>query len=441
MGKLLRGKGVKLNRKEKIILYLFYSYILALPFIDSLIYRIYGRIGFDNLFLFFIFTLSLAFIIYEVISKNKLKKIKLKDDLTFNFLVMYLVSFLFPLFSGLVFLRSYNAQQLTRSLSFLQVFPIAIILSLVITNKKIVRSITIVFLISAAVTSIIGLLQILGVDYIWEIAQKYYIPAEKSLYGTFIDQTKAPAFFGQTGNTFGAFMVFSFTILLVLRDKLIKNNIIRVLLLVLFFSGVVASFSITSIVSLIIIILAYAILIIFLNDLKVRVKIKKNKFYTFFFSFISVLLIVLISINQVFERFARKIGTVAAGRDRYAIWSNFIEDLKDRSFVELLIGRSYAETGILDNFYLQLLASGGFILLFIYIFFLIKLLLISLLEANYYCNSSEALSRIYITIFLLLLGMSIMNFTGAYATYQQLILPLLILIIASRKFTSLVKID
>jgi hypothetical protein len=425
---------MKFGKIKKLILCLFYLYILTLPFTESLVYKIYGKVGYDNLILFFIFILCIAVITFNVVSKIKLKKIKIKDDLVFNFLSMYFVSFLFPFLSGLLFFKSFNSQQITRNLSFLQVFPIAIILFFVITDKKIFQKITVVFLISAAITSVIGLLQILGMDYFWEIAQKYYIPAEKGLYGTFIDRTKAPAFFGQTGNTFGAFMVFSFIILFVLKDKLIKNNIIRILLLILLFSGVLASFSITSIITLIIIIFIYFILIIIFNDMKIFMKIKKSKLYLILFSVVSVVVILMLSIGKIFGRFAQKISALTAGRDRYGIWIGYIEDLKNRSLTELLIGRSYAETGILDNFYLQLLASGGILLLSIYIFFLIKLLLISFTRGKYYYKNNEILSRIYIAIFLLLIGMSIMNFTAAYAAYQQIILSLLLLIVGATKF-------
>jgi len=122
------------------------------------------------------------------------------------------------------------------------------------------------------------------------------------------------------------------------------------------------------------------------------------------------------------------------GLDRRTLsWRGFWNNINTRNVLETVIGKGYAFSSTADNYYIELLAAGGFLSLLLFI----VILLVFLFSSYNYCLAFQKSGSELYFIFRVILGcgvaISVMMFTGSYFSYLPTVMPLLMLSVGVKK--------
>ncbi|MFC2062041.1 hypothetical protein ACFLUV_05970 [Elusimicrobiota bacterium] len=417
---------------EKTLFYLMGIYLIILPLIDNLIFKVYGKIGWDNMLLL------LMFIIYIFsIRSMKFNILMKRENRTYLLLIaLFIAASLLPTINSIIYSPVINARAITNSMRFLKIIPLAIVLEASILSKMRFKQIIWCFFAGVLIAAIIGILQSMGVDSLWDIAARYYVKGEVEYY-TFIRRIKVPAFFGQSGNTLGAYMAMGLILLLGVGEDVIKRHY-RYLLVLIISMALFVSLSLTAIIAFLI------VLIIFYALLLLKVISKRRRLIETVLLF-SVAVLIVCSYNQrpIKERIAAKLKItgnnlfkVKGMTVRTKVWKEVIGDVGNdirngNKYLKLIFGRGYVFVPVTDNYYLELFLTGGIlsILLFIILYFAIVFTEIKRIM-NF--KKDNTLSLMHIVPLSMLSGLAVMCFTGGYLGYSGVIIPIVISVIGAK---------
>ncbi|MBN2406643.1 MAG: hypothetical protein JXJ19_03000 [Elusimicrobia bacterium] len=437
----------KINIK-KIAFNIFLVYLAILPLIDRLTCKVYGKIGIDNIFFMIIFFAGLFGI-------GRLK-IRIRDvnGLFILFVSVFITASFFPTVSAFIFGDSPNPGRITEGLRFMQVVFIAVFMYWFMAEIEDLKNITTAYLVGVIIAAAVGIGQALDIDILWKIAEKYYI------YGTphltnFISHRKVPAFFGETGNTFGAYMSMAMIYILgmapLMKGKKVKIYILELVI----FVGLIVSLSITSILSCAA--GCMSLLIIQKRDKNSAAILKQGMILI-----AGVLILSTFYSEKIADRVKKKLtvsrnnmvvkeeegasgradvenGTGFSIKDvkgmsvRYSTWRLILETVRKRSVPKILFGVGYGDDRQGDNYFIELLSVGGVISVAALLVLLGAMMLSAFRKSLFFRSRSNRMHALYLTVFSELLALLIMCLTGSYLSYLEATLPIAISVVAAAK--------
>ena len=421
---------------RKSLFSLFLLYLIILPLIDHLNYKIYGKIGIDNIFFSFIFILCVAITAFSTSYRYRLRLFSL-NPLFIGFIVLIVVAIFFPTISSYLLGQRPDPEQLTNGLRYVQMIGVLFVLNYLMKDWNCFEKIIKAYFCGALLAALFGLGQALNVELFWDITDRFYLIGQPFL-STYIDKVKMPSFWPQSGNAFGSFMTMSLLLSLGMK-QVVSKGYLR--LGIFYLVGLIISFSYTSIFACII-----GSALFWLFDLFKR-KSLRNKYKTYIkvAAFIVLIGIALVIISRekiayrttVYFTYSASNPLMISGLNtRYVGWEKDISVITSRDDLPFLIGGGYSDTGISDNNYIELFRAGGLISLIIYLTTLAFLLIITFQKTLSYENKCPQLSFIYRLIFIMFSAMAIMLLTGSYFAYLPTIMPLIILIVGSKNLTN-----
>ncbi|MBP7653216.1 hypothetical protein KA977_07320 [Candidatus Dependentiae bacterium] len=423
---------------RKFSLSFFLIYLAILPLIDQLNYKIYGKIGVDNVLLFLLFWMSLLSLILDrdsVFLKKNIFYDKFKNISFFFYALisLYGLAFFFPTYSSLLFGKNLSPYQLTMGLRFVQMIFVLIMLNILIEDFSDLKYCVIAYFTGAAIAALFGIGQAFRIKWFWDIANDYYLigKAHLSVYRLKI---KICSFWPESGNTFGSFMTMSILLLFGSGRIFLRK---KILLAFFFLIGLLISLSFTSIISLI------AASLILWTVSSISEFSKKYSLAIVNSSFLILILIIGLSIlfsdriekrTNSYMRYSVDNPFLIRGLDRRTLsWRGFWNNINTRNVLETVIGKGYAFSSTADNYYIELLAAGGFLSLLLFI----VILLVFLFSSYNYCLAFQKSGSELYFIFRVILGcgvaISVMMFTGSYFSYLPTVMPLLMLSVGVKK--------
>jgi len=414
---------------KKLAFSLLLVYLVILPLIDQLNYKIYGKIGYDNLFMSIIFFLC----IISVLLSSKHKIGPLTSNIFFiGFVFLYLIGSFLPTFSSFLFGKQPNPHQLTMGLRFIQMVVILLVLDFLIKDWLSFKKVLIAYIMGAIIAAFFGFGQALNIGLFWDIADKYYLIGRPHL-SVYIRRIKMVSFWPESGNTFGSYMVMSLLLILGMGSLFLKKTFRWAMV---FLTGVIISLSYTSIIAMII---GFCSLIFV--SAKKKMIIKKSYIKGAFFVSVLVILLALVFSERMatrvrsYLRFGGENTLLISGLNgRLEMWSEFWGFIRERSSMAFLLGKGYAFSGIADNYYIELLAAGGLISLSFFVLILGSLFIFSFERSLFYKNKIPRLYYINRTILIMITALAVMLLTGSYFSYLPTVFPLLILVVGAKNF-------
>jgi len=227
-------------------------------------------------------------------------------------------------------------------------------------------------------------------------------------------------------------------LLLFLSGRIFIRN--KAVITILFIIGLLISLSFTSIISLV-----AASFVIWLFS-SISEFARKYSLAIINSSFFIVILIIGLSIffsdkiesrTSAYLKISAENPFLIRGLDRRTVsWKGFWNDVSKRNILEIIIGKGYAYSSAADNYYIELLAAGGFISLLLFIVILSLFLFTSFNYTHIYKKSENDLYYIFRCIFGMGIALTVMMFTGSYFSYLPTVMPLLILAAASKKISA-----
>jgi len=372
--------------------WLFNFYLLTLPIFGRLnIFNLFGKISISDLLL--IFSLVLLLVVY--------KFIEMKRSFIF-FMVAYSSIIIFSLISLFINDES-NFYVILHTLRFSKIIILLLLVGSFSKNKKSRKILVYSFIIGAIISAMVGILQMINLESIWNITDRFYVQSLDSALTSYAYRNRiaSTSFFPINGNYFGSYMAISIIITWYYRYIFKVWQTIAILLVCLL--ALFSSLSWTSIIGLF---LAVMISII--------VSAIKNKHFDNNSSIILILgvfagiIFLMVNFNKFYNKFFRyflreeNIFNSPGLIGRITLWKDYFSKFNNPR--AMLLGMGYQNIDVVDNFYLEILLSGGLIPLLFYLFVLI------------YCfreaKNVEQLSALILIITL--------NLTASYGGYESL---------------------
>ncbi|HPN30122.1 MAG TPA: hypothetical protein PKY81_04110 [bacterium] len=426
---------------KKTALSYFLFYLAVMPLIDQLNYKIYGKIGVDNILLILLFLITLlSSIVDKDITyfggRKAYNSIKNINFFFYALIFLYGLAFFLPTYSSFLFGRNLTPFQLTMGLRFFQMIVVLILSGILIDTfedlKKCIRA----FFAGALIAAVFGIGQAFRIQLFWDIANDYYLIGKAHL-SVYKHKIKVCSFWPESGNTFGSYMTMSILLLFLSGRIFIRN---KAVITILFIIGLLISLSFTSIISLV-----AASFVIWLFS-SISEFARKYSLAIINSSFFIVILIIGLSIffsdkiesrTSAYLKISAENPFLIRGLDRRTVsWKGFWNDVSKRNILEIIIGKGYAYSSAADNYYIELLAAGGFISLLLFIVILSLFLFTSFNYTHIYKKSENDLYYIFRCIFGMGIALTVMMFTGSYFSYLPTVMPLLILAAASKKISA-----
>jgi len=385
------------SKNYYISFYIFCIYLITFPFLSKLnLINLFNRISLSDFLLIFAF----IFILPNM-------SVKFKKS-TLLILSSYLIIIIFTVLSLLIQMNK-NYLDLLNPLRFFSIVILAVLLNS-FSNVSIFKKIIVTsFLIGSLITSVISILQMLNIDFIWNITDKYYVDSIEKAYSsyTYRNRIAAVSFFPYNGNYLGAYM--SISLIILLNYKRYYKAWIIFLLSFLFLVSLFSSLSLTSITSFFTSIVISIAIFAFLQK-----RIKKIYFYVFIFVIGILSLMLVINWDNFFDKFYRYFlrdgsSFIPGMQARIELWKKGILEID--SLKSFLFGISYSRYQFMDNFYLEILVAGGIIALLSFIFMIIFLII----------KSNSIFKFASIMLFILL------NIMASYGGYAPLLIGIILI--------------
>ncbi|MFW6130883.1 MAG: O-antigen ligase family protein [Atribacterota bacterium] len=435
----------KKNKLIKISYQLLLIYLTIFPFISYLNLKLFGKVGIDNLFLLLVFLFSDPELI-----KNKIKFNKNNFEYIL-FLSLFLIATLLPTFNTIMYSSDVSPFTLTQSLRFLQPVIFLLILKFIISDWESFKKLNIALLIGTVFAGIVGLLQALDVEFIWNITERFYVRG--GVPGTFMNRYKMPSFLGENANHFGAYMAVGLIVLLGYGKHLFRKDITKNMFIIVLGMGLIFSMSMTSIIAFMLFLFIY-----FWKEVVLR---KKEVFYNLGMLVIAVILVMPFYKDRIIDRIEtkfRKQETIETSEEetseeetseeeiknpflirglkgRYKCWRKTWFFIKGQPLHKKLLGTGYSKKfKMADNYYLELLRTGGFFSVILFISIFGSLIILSGTLFFIFIKKRERLSNIYFTFTCLLISFFVMSSTAGYIGYFGVIIPMALIAGSLGKF-------
>ncbi|MBN2406655.1 MAG: hypothetical protein JXJ19_03060 [Elusimicrobia bacterium] len=297
-------------------------------------------------------------------------------------------------------------------------------------NYESFRGISRAYLYGAAIAVLLGLGQAVEINMFWDIADRYYHIINKSRrLWTYATHLKAVSFWPESGNTFGSYMAVSVIMLMGFGRDVFKKYGLWIILLA---AGMLVSISFTSIGAFFIVLPA----VLYFAAKNFGKKYAVNAGLCILAALVLTYILIPGKINKRIQyklTMKKENPLIVRGLNRRAeCWDEAIKDEFDkREYLGKLIGVGYAGASAKDNYYIELLGTGGMVSLAVFIS--LSLAIIGRCIRSYIILRKEKKdeSVLYSTSVMIFAAVLIMCITGSYISYFPVVIPMLLSVSAA----------